>query len=117
MNKGQGSLEYILLIAGAILGAAVVVGIAITVTQSNEGTVEAGGEGGQQLIDDTIEDLKTGLGGPNCGDGLLQENEGEECEGTDFGGKNCTDPEFGFTGGNLECGTLCNIRTDNCSNT
>lgn len=118
MNKGQGSLEYILLIAGAILGAAVVIGIFITITQSTEEDVQAGGEVGQQFIDDTIEDIKTGLGPPNCGDGELQEIEGEECDppGLVPSGVDCG--TYGFTGdGTLECGTLCNIRTDNCSNT
>lgn len=119
MYKGQGSLEYILLIAGAILGAAVVVGIAITLTQSGEGTVEAGGEGGKQFVDTAIDDITTGLGPPNCGDGTLQETEGEDCDPSATPviptGISCS--TFGFTGGTLECGTLCNIRTDNCTTT
>lgn len=114
MNKGQGSLEYILLIAGAILGAAMVIGIFITLTQSSETAVETGGEGGQQFIDDTIGDIRTGLGGPDCGDGVLTPDTQEECDGTDFGGLDCG--SFGLPGENsLECGTVCNIRTDNCT--
>ena len=124
MNKGQGSLEYILLIAGAILGAAIVIGIFIKITQSSETAVEAGGEGGQQFIDTTIGDIRTGLGGPNCGDGIVQEEEGEECDinpttGASVfpSGINCTNYEDDspFTGGTLECGIVCNFRTDNCT--
>ena len=121
--KGQGSLEYILLIAGAILGAAVVIGIFILVTQSSGDTVDAGSEGGDVFIDSTIGDIRTGLGGPDCGpgpppngDGILTPDTQEECWGSDFGGKTCIDFELEnpLTGPGLECGTLCNIRTDNC---
>ena len=129
MNKGQGSLEYILLIAGAILGAAMVIGLFITLTQSGETAVETGGEGGEHFIDTTIGDITTGLGGPDCGpngDGIFTPGTQEECDydlSTDPptyffpSGINCTNYEDDspFTGGTLECGIVCNFRTDNCT--
>ncbi len=38
---------------------------------------------------------------------------GEQCDGTDLGGKNCLD--FGFTGGTLRCIPSCDFDTSSCT--
>jgi hypothetical protein len=45
----------------------------------------------------------------NCGDGVV--DEGEECDGSNLNGKDCTD--FGFTSGTLKC-TNCTFDTSDC---
>ena len=47
----------------------------------------------------------------NCGDGTRDAD--EQCDGTDFGGDDCTDySDFG--GGTLQCGTGCRVDTSLC---
>ncbi|MFW6449650.1 MAG: class III signal peptide-containing protein [Nanoarchaeota archaeon] len=46
----------------------------------------------------------------NCGNGII--NSGEECDGTNFGGKDCE--YFGYESGELECSN-CMIDTSDCS--
>ncbi|MDO8626987.1 MAG: class III signal peptide-containing protein [Candidatus Diapherotrites archaeon] len=57
-NKAQGALEYLLLIGGAVLIAAVVVGLLVSLSQK---PTEAAGAAGNSINDD-LENLKT-LGG------------------------------------------------------
>lgn len=122
--KGQGALEYILLIAGAILVAAIVMGILFILTQESETSVEAGAEGGDIFIDNTIGDIRKGLGGPLCGNGNYDVDTLEECDYDSADPPNyffpvdkdtCNEVNDVFTGGTLECGTLCKIITDNCT--
>ncbi|MEM2919036.1 MAG: hypothetical protein QXY62_06025, partial [Candidatus Altiarchaeota archaeon] len=49
--------------------------------------------------------------GAVCGNGKLES--GEECDGTDFGGKTCSN--YGCTGGSLTCTSGCKISTSSCS--
>jgi formylglycine-generating enzyme required for sulfatase activity len=44
-----------------------------------------------------------------CGDGVLDADKGEECDGTEFGGDSC--PVRGFSGGALFCTPDCKIDT------
>jgi hypothetical protein len=59
----------------------------------------------------------TGAGGdggapPNlCGNGVL--DDGELCEGNDFGGKTCA--TFGLSGGNLQCNPFCGVVVSGCT--
>jgi hypothetical protein len=46
-----------------------------------------------------------------CGNGVI--DPGEQCEGTDFGGKTCT--TFGFGGGTLLCNQFCSIVLSSCT--
>jgi len=50
---------------------------------------------------------------PYCGDGVLNQ-ETEECDGSDFGGKTCS--SFGYDAGYLVCTSSCTIDTSNCYN-
>ncbi|MBI2529862.1 MAG: PKD domain-containing protein [Candidatus Diapherotrites archaeon] len=47
----------------------------------------------------------------NCGNGTI--NSGETCDGSNLGGKTCSD--FGFAGGTLSCSASCAIDTSNCT--
>lgn len=48
--------------------------------------------------------------GPICGNGILEQ--GEECDGNEFGGLGCLD--FGFSRGNLICTSNCLIDSSGC---
>jgi PKD repeat protein len=45
-----------------------------------------------------------------CGNGV--QDEGEECDGDDFGGQTCED--LGYSGGNLACNLDCTLDTSTC---
>jgi len=47
-----------------------------------------------------------------CGDGV--KNDGEECDGNDFGGKTCV--SFGYDYGSLSCTSDCKISRSGCEN-
>ena len=47
----------------------------------------------------------------NCGNGVL--DEGEQCEGDDFGGKTCA--TFGLSGGTLLCNPFCGVVVSLCT--
>ena len=69
------------------------------------GTPATGGMGGSG---------EGGQGGQppnNCGNGTL--DEGEQCEGSDFGGKTCA--TFGLSGGTLQCNPFCGIVVSFCT--
>ncbi len=48
-----------------------------------------------------------------CGNGIKED--GEQCDGSDFGGATCT--YLGFTGGALSCSPSCEYNTSNCTTT
>lgn len=50
---------------------------------------------------------------PSCGD-KIKNQDSEECDGNDFGGKRCADFE-GFGGGKLTCSSSCKIDTSACT--
>ena len=50
---------------------------------------------------------------PACGNGIIDEDEGEECDGTNLGGEDCLSQ--GFDGGVLRCDPEdCTFDTDGC---
>jgi hypothetical protein len=49
-----------------------------------------------------------------CGNGTIERDRGEECDGTNFDGATCQSK--GFPGGSLKCGPTCTIDTLGCSN-
>ncbi len=57
-----------------------------------------------------VERERAGGSGPICGNGRL--DEGEECDGSDFGEKTCQD--FGGVAGQLVCNDDCTISTSAC---
>ncbi|MCA9620030.1 MAG: hypothetical protein KC731_13485 [Myxococcales bacterium] len=59
----------------------------------------AGGEGGEG-----------GEGGDLCGNGVV--DDGEQCDGADFGGDDCT--TYGFAGGQLLCDLSCGVLPTGC---
>ncbi|MSU74358.1 hypothetical protein EXS57_01095 [Candidatus Kaiserbacteria bacterium] len=48
---------------------------------------------------------------PGCGDGVI--GIGEQCEGSNLGGRSCT--SLGFTGGSLSCTSACTFNTSQCT--
>ncbi len=51
--------------------------------------------------------------GPNCGDGIIQEGEGEECEGNQLNGATCQ--MLGFGPGTLVCTEFCTLNDLGCN--
>ncbi|MCI5051335.1 MAG: hypothetical protein MRY57_03430 [Candidatus Pacebacteria bacterium] len=49
-----------------------------------------------------------------CGDGVAQTGLGEQCDGTDLNGQDCSD--LGFTGGTLSCRPSCIFDVTSCTN-
>ena len=48
-----------------------------------------------------------------CGDGIVQDTRGEQCDTNNLAGKTCQD--FGFTGGSLDCKDDCTLDTSGCT--
>ncbi|MBU1240687.1 hypothetical protein KKF84_01740 [Myxococcota bacterium] len=48
-----------------------------------------------------------------CGDGIIQGQYGEECDGTNFGNISCLDQ--GYSSGELSCDGSCKLIIDNCT--
>jgi len=64
----------------------------------------------------TSDSASDSMGTPVCGDGVLDPDDpdGEQCDGSDFGGLDCSD--FGFDGGMLVCDDACSISSAGCTN-
>jgi hypothetical protein len=50
-----------------------------------------------------------------CGDGTIDPNDGEDCEGTDLGEATCSSIGKGFTDGMLQCDADCHFITTGCT--
>lgn len=50
----------------------------------------------------------------NCGDGIVQSDLNEECDGTNLNGSSCA--TFGYSLGSLSCGGTCKFDKTGCSN-
>ncbi|MBL9104991.1 MAG: lamin tail domain-containing protein [Myxococcales bacterium] len=61
---------------------------------------------------DTTADAPTTGGGPDCGNGTI--DDGEDCDGTDLGGKACGDLDPATPLGTLACSGACTYDTDLC---
>ncbi len=112
--KGQGALEYLLLIGGAVLIATIVLLIIISSTGSTNNIIGdnlntfqhkislgpgGGGGGGSLCVGGAPDGTRTGA---------------EECDTADFGSETCaTQLGAGYTG-NLSCNTNCQIVTSAC---
>ncbi|MBI4043206.1 MAG: class III signal peptide-containing protein [Candidatus Diapherotrites archaeon] len=110
-SKGQGALEYLLLIGGAVLVATLVMLVIITSTSSTN-----------QIINNNITQYQNTLAhqigfggggpGPSCGNGTP--DPGEQCDGAYFGSYNCA--SFGYSGPeNLSCTGTCTIDISDCT--
>ena len=53
------------------------------------------------------------LCGGRCGDGLVQDYKGEDCDGDHLNGQTCQ--SLGYTGGALACGAVCRFDTTGCA--
>lgn len=83
-----------------------------TDTGGTGGTEDGGaGTGGSAGSSGTGGEAGTGGTGAGCGDGIQQM--GEECDGSDFGGKTCA--TAGFASGTLSCTPTCTIDVSGCS--
>lgn len=109
--KGQGALEYLLLIGGGVLVATVVLLIVLNsvVPGTNDIINSNIGQYQNQIS------LGTGTGGgPSCDNDNIQES-GEACDGTDLSGETCV--TLGYTGGSLSCSASCTFVTTSCTGT
>ncbi len=57
-------------------------------------------------------DVSGCLDSPYCGDGVVDKDEGEECDGASMDEQSCT--TLGFLGGQLRCGDDCRFDTTGC---
>jgi len=114
MNKhsptGQGALEYLLLVGGAVLIGSVVISLVFTVGGSGNEVVS-------HRSDDILNALEGGLGGgggvpppADCPDGDL--DGAEECDPPAYLISTCTG--LGFDGGTLGCTGSCTYDTSGC---
>ncbi|MDC3961613.1 hypothetical protein KEG38_47785 [Polyangium jinanense] len=69
----------------------------------------AGGDGAAGEASSSSASSGTG-GNPNCGNGMM--DPGEQCDGSDFGGKTCA--SIGLGSGDLICNPFCGIVASNC---
>jgi hypothetical protein len=110
-KKGQGALEYLLLIGGAVLIATIVLLIIISSTGSTNTII------GSNL--NTFQNKITLGGGtppaPNCGNGTIQSP--EQCDGSAFAGGNADCSAWGAfqAGTNVTCNAAaCTVNTSAC---
>ncbi|MBM3281717.1 MAG: class III signal peptide-containing protein [Candidatus Diapherotrites archaeon] len=123
MTKGQGSTEYLLLIAGAILVAVVVLFMLSSIAPAGEAILNSSVQTFEQTISTDNQNLLGGGQNNNpspdtssCGDNQITGIETCDVDflGTTFFG-NTTCASFGYDSGWLEC-TGCNIDSGNCYN-
>ncbi|MFH0970882.1 MAG: class III signal peptide-containing protein [Candidatus Diapherotrites archaeon] len=109
-SKGQGALEYLLLIGGAVLVATIVLGIVFQgIYPATENQVSAGLGAYQQHI---VIDAAFGDPDPFCGDG--EKNQPSEyCDSADLDGSDCI--SLGYSSGSLSCNANCTYDTSSCS--
>lgn len=55
----------------------------------------------------------TAGGNDDCGNGMI--DEGEECDGSELGGAECTDVNPAYTDGTLACGASCTFDASGCT--
>jgi len=113
MPKGQGALEYLLLIGGAVLIAVIVISLLLGLSGSSGGETK---EATNSLFDKIRDERNDAIGGggsvASCNNNGVKES-GEECDGSDLGSTTCT--TLGFTGGSLSCNGDCTYNTSSCS--
>jgi len=108
-SRGQGALEYLLLLGGVLAIAAVVITVVFGVGGSGNDIVNTRGE-------EVLNSLEGGLGTAAgiCGDDNI--DPGEICDGTDLDLQTCLTIPGGFTGGTLDClGDCSDYDTSACT--
>lgn len=109
-KKGQGALEYLLLIGGAVLIATIVLLVIIGSTGSTNDIIN----NNLGVYQTHVSLGATGGGsGGNCGNGTIQA--GEQCDGANLNAQTCTTIPGGFTGGTLSCNANCTFNTSACT--
>lgn len=136
--RGQGAMEYLLLIGGAVLVGTVVLLIVLSSTNSANDIIDNslggytsevslhaafGGSGGPSgpvcgnSICESGETTASCAGdcpaAPSCGDGIVSGT--EQCDTANLAGKTCTTVPGGFTGGTLSCTGSCTFNTSACT--
>src|SRR5690349_2315924 len=82
-----------------------------TVQTCGNGTVDVdSGEACDDGNDNNLDSCRNDCTVQTCGNGVR--DAGEECDGDDFGGEDCT--SHGFISGSLACTTRCELFTDFC---
>lgn len=108
-KKGQGALEYLLLIGGAVLIATIVLLIIIGSTGSTNAIIN----NNLGVYQSHVTLGASGGSGGNCGNGTIQA--GEQCDGVNLNSQSCTTIPGGFTGGTLSCNSNCTFNTSACT--
>ena len=113
MQTGQGALEYLLLLAGVVLIAAVLIALIFGLGGLGSTQTHEGAENVTDIFNQTKHDLFPGGGGTpiTCPDGDI--DAGETCDGLLFGVETCLTQ--GFESGSLSCDSSCQIDTSTCT--
>ncbi len=113
-NSGQGALEYLLLIGGAVLIATIIMVIALTqIFPASSDIVNDNLSQYQNQITLNAFGLGGGSGsGSVCGNDIAES--GEVCDGVDLDGETCVSQSF--AGGTLACASNClSFDTSSCT--
>ena len=113
-GNGQGALEYLLLIGGAVLVATIVLVLALTqIFPASGGIVNSNIAGYQNSI--TLNAAGGGGGSSLCVGGAPNGTweSGEQCDAPQFNSATCVTQ--GFTGGTLACTSNCRFDTSACT--
>lgn len=108
-KKGQGALEYLLLIGGAVLVATIVL-IVILGSTSGTNTI-INNNIGQYQSHISLNAAGGGGGGAVCGNSLIEGS--EQCDGANLSGETCVTQ--GFASGTLSCAANCTFNTTSCN--
>jgi hypothetical protein len=110
-QKGQGALEYLLLIGGAVLVATIVLIVILGSTSGTNAIIN--NNIGQYQSHISLNSAGGGGSGAVCGNGTIEGS--EQCDGAALGGNTCTTIGGGFTGGTLSCSGSCTFNTSACT--
>lgn len=117
LSQYQTSYIYIHNFSASGLGSNISRILAVPIYISDSGREIRGNAGG--ITTGPVANANSGNSGAGptpgtvCPNGIIES--GEDCEGANLNGQDCTTIPGGFTGGNLACGATCRFDTSQCS--